>query len=143
MSHRLRRVAKWKATTATGTTTDRYDVAFHWRELVDRQRPSKRAAYLARITAEVDAEVNLIMSKLKLAIPISISSSTSTLRFKDTTTENKEQFNLLGAAMILEEPPRRGGPWPSHIVPDCQLFTQPLREYQAAIASPCASPLFL
>lgn len=87
--------------------------------MVDRQHPSRRAAYLARITAEVDAEFDLIMSKLDLAIPISISipnsKSTSASTVKDTTTENKELFlrpalYLPGAAMILEEQPRRGGP---------------------------------
>jgi hypothetical protein len=45
--------------------------------------------------------------------------------------------------MILEEQPRRGGMWPSQVVPDYQLFAQPLTEYQVAIVSPYCSPLSL
>lgn len=37
--------------------------------------------------------------------------------------------------MVLEEPPRQGGPWPSQLVPDSSLFASPLTEYQVAIIS--------
>lgn len=44
--------------------------------------------------------------------------------------------------MILEEQPRRGGPWPSQCVPDSQLFAQPFTEYQVAIVGcDACSPL--
>lgn len=86
---------------------------------------NKNEKHFQKIKPEVEAEVEALFNQLR--------------KPGDKKPVSAAELNLVttlpGVCTFLEDFPRRCGRWPAQCVPDGQLFSSPLTEYQSAVVS--------